>query len=43
MKPDLNATEARQGKPVGHMRYVLPISLGLAALALLLVYLGVIA
>jgi hypothetical protein len=41
-KPDLSPTEARQAKPVGHMRYVLVISLGLAALALLLVYFGVI-
>ena len=43
MTPERNPTEARQGKPVGHMRYVLPISLGLAVLALLLVYFGVIA
>jgi hypothetical protein len=39
MERKLNPTEARQGKPVGHMRYVLAISFGLAALALLIVYL----
>ena len=43
MEPELNPTEARQGKTLGHMRYVLPISLALAVLALLLVYFGVIA
>jgi hypothetical protein len=41
MRPERNPTEARQAKPVGHMRYVLPISFGLAALALLIVYLVV--
>ena len=41
MRPERNATEARQGKSVGHMRYVLPISFGLAVLALLIVYLVV--
>jgi hypothetical protein len=41
MRAERNPTEARQGKPVGHMRYVLPISFGLAALALLIVYLVV--
>jgi len=42
MEPELNPTEARQAKPVGHMRYVLAISFGLAALALLIVYLFVV-
>ena len=41
MEPEVNPTEARQAKPVGHMRYVLAISFGLAALALLIVYLFV--
>jgi hypothetical protein len=41
MRSERNPTEARQAKPVGHMRYVLAISFGLAALALLIVYLVV--
>jgi hypothetical protein len=42
MKRELDPTKARQGKPVGHMRYVLAISFALAVLALLIVYLVVI-
>jgi hypothetical protein len=34
----LNAQEARQGKELGVMRYVLPISLGLAVLAGIVIY-----
>lgn len=41
MRLERNPTEARQAKPVGHMRYVLSISFALAALALLIVYLVV--
>ena len=43
MPAERNPTEARQGKTTGHMRYVLPISFALAALALLIVYLAVVA
>ena len=39
MKREFDPTEARQAKPLGHMRYVLAISIALAALALLIVYL----
>ena len=42
MERKVNPTEARQAKPVGHMRYVLAISFGLAALSLLIVYLFVV-
>ncbi len=34
----LESNEARQGKPVGAMRYVLPISIGLAVIAGVVVY-----
>jgi hypothetical protein len=35
---DLSATEARQGKELGSVRWVLRISLGLAVLAGLIIY-----
>jgi hypothetical protein len=37
-KPVLSAQEARGGKELGVMRYVLPISLGLAVIAGLVIY-----
>ena len=41
MKQELDPIKVRQAKPIGHMRYVLAISFGLAVLALLVVYLMV--
>jgi hypothetical protein len=38
-KTTLSAEQARQGKELGVMRYVLPISLGLAVLAGVVLYL----
>jgi hypothetical protein len=37
-RTDLNAEEARQGKELGSVRWVLHISLGLAVLAGLIIY-----
>jgi hypothetical protein len=37
-KTVLDAQEARQGKPLGVMRYVLAISLGLAVIAGVIIY-----
>lgn len=38
--PVLNETEARQGVPTGHMRYVLGISLALVIVAFTVIYLA---
>jgi hypothetical protein len=38
--PVLNATEARQAVPTGHMRYVLGISLALVIVAFSVIYLA---
>jgi hypothetical protein len=40
MRRELNKTEARQGRTLGRMRWVLSISLLLAVLALGLIYLA---